>query len=52
MPCYEWSCKECGHEFEALQKMGTPFDGDANRLTLSVVKVAVTKLPGVKVIHC
>ncbi|MCK5612298.1 hypothetical protein KAR91_61065 [Candidatus Pacearchaeota archaeon] len=29
-----------------------PFDKDANRLTLSVVKVAVTKLLGVKVIHC
>ncbi len=27
------------------------FDEDANRLTLAVVKAAVTKLPGVKVIH-
>ncbi|MCK5603977.1 hypothetical protein KAR91_18970 [Candidatus Pacearchaeota archaeon] len=30
----------------------TPLDDTVNRLVLSVVKVAVSKLPRVKVIHC
>ncbi|MCK5603980.1 zinc ribbon domain-containing protein [Candidatus Pacearchaeota archaeon] len=27
MPCYEWICKECGHEFETMQKMSAPNPG-------------------------
>ena len=24
MPCYEWKCEKCGHEFETMQKMSAP----------------------------
>jgi putative FmdB family regulatory protein len=42
MPIYEYVCNECGHEFEALQKMSDPSLSDCPACKKSALKKKIS----------